>query len=417
MFLPDFKNIEWKDFERLCADLLSAEGFIIESEPSIDHTGTDITAKEEYRSHDPTRSISIRWRVQCKHYAGSGKSLGRNEVEKSLYNFEAIRRPDEGLFLIVDTDYTEPASEVIDKYLQQHPGTRITLWNQRQLATRLERHKHLFTRYGLSYPKADYLSVFSSLEKLGSFRVLIISDQSAMAHNLTSGLRTANFDITFLPFWNYQEPVRVELILSSISTESFHLVICFLGDSFGLPIPHSIIEIIEHSYNEGAAVLFFPFFAWSLNKGSYKSLRNIIPVRLEDPNKLSLDVVIDRVFGNYRRGDFSPLIGFDFFAEDHYIELDPSDGILPFIDGIKTRFGLSHTFEYLKATDGSKIGWEDTTGNPIVVFNNSGKGKVCYLNTCCHACLSTIPVSSPIEASMETAILTKNVIQWLLDKN
>lgn len=72
MCFPDFKNLKnWKDFERLCADLLSAEGFIIESEPSIDIKGSDIIAREEFRSHDPTRSISIRWRVQCKHYANS----------------------------------------------------------------------------------------------------------------------------------------------------------------------------------------------------------------------------------------------------------------------------------------------------------------------------------------------------------
>ena len=120
--------------------------------------------------------------------------------------------------------------------------------------------------------------------------------------------------------------------------------------------------------------------------------------------------------GNYRRGDFSFLLAYDLFAEDHYAELDITDGIRPFIDGIKTKFGLSHSFEYLKAVNGAIVGWKDTTGNPIVVFNESGKGKICYLNTCCHACLSTIPVSSPLEASMEAAILTRNVIQWLLDK-
>ena len=44
-----FKKItNWKDFERLCADILSAEDYEIESEPSVDRDGTDIVAIEEY---------------------------------------------------------------------------------------------------------------------------------------------------------------------------------------------------------------------------------------------------------------------------------------------------------------------------------------------------------------------------------
>ncbi|NIM15791.1 MAG: hypothetical protein GTO45_27635 [Candidatus Aminicenantes bacterium] len=142
-----------------------------------------------------------------------------------------------------------------------------------------------------------------------------------------------------------------------------------------------------------------------------------MPVRLETPNLLSLEMAIKRLTGTYRRGDFGFLLDFDLFAEDHYTEIDPKDGIMPFIECIETKFGLSHTFEYLKATGGSRIAVKDTTGNPMVVFNDSGNGRVCYLNTCCHSCLSTIPVSSPLEANKEAAILTKNIIQWLLDKN
>ena len=59
---------DWKDFERLCADLLSAEGFIVQSEPYVDRTGVDIVAVEEYRSHDPNRVIRVNWQVQCKYF-------------------------------------------------------------------------------------------------------------------------------------------------------------------------------------------------------------------------------------------------------------------------------------------------------------------------------------------------------------
>ena len=102
-----FDKLDWKQFERLCADIFAAEGFVIESEPFVDRTGVDIMALEIYRSHDPNRQIQIMWRVQCKHYAGSGNNLGRKEVEESLYSFSVNKGPKEGLLLIVDTDYTE----------------------------------------------------------------------------------------------------------------------------------------------------------------------------------------------------------------------------------------------------------------------------------------------------------------------
>ena len=416
MEFPRFQDIsDWKDFERLCADLLSAEGFILESEPFVDRTGCDLLAVEEYRSHDPSRVISLRWRIQCKHYSSSGKNLGRKEVEESLYNFEVTRKADEGLFLIVDTDYSEPAKEVVDMYISSHPHGRVTLWNQRQLAARVERHPHLLTRYGLSAPKIDYTSRFAFLKRLTPVRTLMVSDQSPLAHNLTSALRVAGFDITFLPFWNYREPLSMELAKTSVLSDDFRLVICFLGDSFVLPMPEPLIDVVVRCHRRGASFLLFPFLAWSVYRGLYPSLKEILPVELQDPSTISKDLSIDRVAGSYRRGDFGWLLEFDSFAEDQYIELDPSGGILPFTNGIESRFGLSHSFEYLCASPRAQIAWKDTTGNPMVVTSDCGTGKVCYLNTCCHSCMSTVAISSPMEASAEAGILLKNIMQWLLE--
>src|SRR5258708_6938668 len=119
---------EWKDFERLCADLLEAEGFVVTNEPSVDTSGTDFEAIEEYRSHDPTRSVSIRWRVQCKHYAQSGRNLDRTEMEGILVSFEATRMQEDGLLVMISTDYTEPARRVWDAYVEKHPSIRIQVW-------------------------------------------------------------------------------------------------------------------------------------------------------------------------------------------------------------------------------------------------------------------------------------------------
>src|SRR6185295_8009019 len=190
---------EWKKFERLCADLLAAEGFILESEPSIDRTGVDLRVTEEYRAHEPGRVIQVHWRVQCKHLAISGKNLGRKEVEEALVSFEATRGASDGLFLIVSTDYTEAAKETIDAFLRVHPSSRVTLWNQRQLESRLERHPHLIQRYGLSLPPVDYIGLLADLKEFGAVETLVISDQSVFVHNLASGMRHAGFDVTFLP--------------------------------------------------------------------------------------------------------------------------------------------------------------------------------------------------------------------------
>jgi hypothetical protein len=406
----------WKDFERLCIDLLSAEGFLVpsEAEPYVDTKGEDFAAIEEYRSHDPSRTIRVRWRVQCKHYAGSGRRLGREEVESALVSYECIRRPDEGLFLIVDTDYTEPAKEVVEAHARAHPDARVTLWNQRQLMTKLERHSHLLLRYGLSFPKFDYVSVFSTLEKVAPVRTLIISDQSAMAHNLATALRAVGFDITFLPFWNYGEPTRLQLAQETVLERPFRFVICLLGDSFGLPLPVALQETIERSYQSGASILLFPFLAWSMNRGLYHSFQKIVPVRLQDPTLNPYEVPLERVIGDYRRGDFRWMLSFDSFAEDKYVELDPRDGVAPFTNGITARFGLSHSFEYLTAVTGAQVVWADTTGNPVAVVKEFRPGRICYLNLCSHSCMTTVALSSPLEASVQASILFRNIIEWLL---
>src|SRR5438105_1094515 len=48
---------DWKIFECLRADLLQEGGFTIESEPFVDRTGTDVTAIEDYKAYDPSRTV------------------------------------------------------------------------------------------------------------------------------------------------------------------------------------------------------------------------------------------------------------------------------------------------------------------------------------------------------------------------
>ena len=42
--------------------------------------------------------------------------------------------------------------------------------------------------------------------------------------------------------------------------------------------------------------------------------------------------------------------------------------------------------------------------------------KVAYLNSCCHSCLSAVPVPSPLHASRDFAMLMTNAVEWLVDR-
>jgi hypothetical protein len=403
----------WKDFERLCADLLEAEGHKVEAEPFVDRKGTDLTTTQEYQSHNGD-SIRLTWHVQCKHYALSGKSLGRKEVEEILNQYQARRKAGDGLLVLVDTDYSEEARNVTDTFLANHPDARIEIWSRRQLRARIERHPHILARYRLNIQNSEYISVFTNLKPQEEMSALVISDQSALSHHLTSILRSLSFDVTFLPFWNYQHPSRFTLMLTGLKAK-FDLVVVFLGDSFGLAMPSPLVNVIRAQHDAGASLLFFPFVAWSMRRGAYSALGPLVPVRLVDPSSGEA-LSLQRIAGEFRRGDFRWLLAFDSFAEDHYVELDPGEAIAPFGHGIATRFGVSHSFEYLSLTEHGRCAWADTSGNPVVIIQDHGPGRVCYLNTCCHSCMTVVPVSSPLEASRPFAFLLRNVLTWLIGK-
>ena len=401
----------WKDFERLCADLLEAEGHRIEAEPFVDRCGTDLTTAQEYQSHNGD-SIRLTWHVQCKHYASSGKPLGRKEAEEILYQYQARRNAGDGLLIVVDTDYSEEAKKVIDTFLAHHPDARIEIWNQRRLRARVERHPHILARYRLDVHEREYLSIFTDLRRQQEVSALVVSDQSVFAHHLTSLLRSLAFDVTFLPFWNYQHPTRFLLMLGGLRRQ-FDLVVVFLGDSFGFAMPDLLVDTIRRQHDGGASVLFFPFVAWSMRRGAYSAFEPVVPVRLVDPSA-GESLSPRQVAGEFRRGDFRWLLAFDAFAEDQYVELDPREGTAPFVHGITSRFGVSHSFEYLSLTEHGCCAWADTAGNPFVVVQDGGTGRVCYLNTCCHSCMTVVPVTSPLEASRPFALLLRNILAWLL---
>jgi hypothetical protein len=406
------KLTDWKQFERLSADLLAAEGLSIDSEPSVDRSGTDFKATEEFRSHGG-RVIRVRWRVQCKHYAKSGNSLKRDEAVKILHLFDLTAAPDEGLFVIVSTDYSEEAERAFNDYVVQHPTRRTMIWNQRQLIAKLERHPEILKRYGLRNVDSDFLSILASLKRRNPFNVLLISDQSALAHDIAKGLRQLGAKLIFVPFWTYQDSTRLQLLRRTLRDDHVDLVVCFLGDSFGLPLPGILIETILNCHQRGSAILLFPFLAWSLKRDINAGLRDIVPVELLDPLEAK-EYGDTSVLDGYRKGDFRWLLAFDSFAEDQYVELTSEGNDKEFATGVSDKFGISHSFEYLRPLRGARVRFKDTVGNPFIVTREGVYGKICYLNTCCHSCLSSVPVLSPLSSSSDFSVLFRNVLSWLI---
>jgi hypothetical protein len=401
----------WKTFERLCADLLSAEQFDVRSEPYVDRKGDDIIAVEEYRSHTQTRTFQVRWRVQCKYYSVSGTRFGRKEAEELVYHFDAVRKPGDALMLIVSTDYTEDAKTVIDGYAEIR-NVMAAVWNFRYLRTLLAKHPHIASLYRISTYRPDYLRTFEPLAKFNDASVLIISDQSVLAHNLAFALRTLGFDVTFLPFWNYVDPARTEVVRDWITGREYRLIACFLGDSFGIPLPPLLQRAILENHARGARLLLFPFLAWCIQRELNEGLSSITPAGIEI-GPLWDEMTLERVIGALEAGELGRLARLDDFAEHQYTEFDPADGELPFTEGITHKFGLSHSFEYLSVSPGARSAWNDTSGNPMVVIRDEGT-KVCYLNTCSHSCFAPIAIPSPVEVSHEAGLLVRNILLWLL---
>jgi hypothetical protein len=151
-----------------------------------------------------------------------------------------------------------------------------------------------------------------------------------------------------------------------------------------------------------------------MKQGLYPEFSELSPVELMDPTSAKEQIAAARLLGKHRKGDFRWLLAFDSFAEDQYMELSATGGVGDFSCGLSAKFGIAHSFEFLRPVNGAKVMFTDTAGNPLIVTKEYSNKRVCYVNTCCHSCLSPVPISSPLSASVDFAVLFRNVLAWLL---
>jgi len=408
-----FHELDDYAFRHLVLDLLRAEGMAV-TEPV--RPADDILVSESVYSHR-NATLNLRWRLYLAHQRMAQARLKPIQVERLLKEFDERRRTGEGLLLASDSEPDEEAWRLFTHYARRNPETRLAIWNGRQLSARLERQAHLQYRYSLRLSQHDVNRSLAPLIRFVPLRVLLISDQSAIAQDLHQALRSAGFEVVIVPFWVYSYAPHLGTLYQSLDAGPFDLVVCMLGDSFRRRLPPPLVDAIRDCYTRGGSVLFFPFMAMSLDHGRYQRLGDLIPVRQLQMNLFAPEMALERLAGPHRMGDYRWLIGFDTMAENAYNEFAPEDALSPFAQGISETFGLLHSYERLTLAPGATLAWADTAGNPFVALQKSvlGRGKSCYINTSCHRCLSPQNISSPLRASAPLGIVLLHALEWLLD--
>lgn len=143
----DFAGLSgWEEFQDLCADLLVVEGFYnVRPGGSGTDRGIDINAEEDIGGSSDYRE-KVRWLVQCKHYAGSGKSVGEKEIAEIQDYLEQHNA--DGLFILTDTHLTATAVQKIETFdrTKRH-SYRARFWDHRDLTQRLLRHPTIAEEY------------------------------------------------------------------------------------------------------------------------------------------------------------------------------------------------------------------------------------------------------------------------------
>jgi hypothetical protein len=418
----DLRRIShWKTFEHLCADLLQSRGFRIQSEPSVDTTGTDIIATCDYFAHDKNmKPVQICWHIQCKHYAASGKNLGRDDLANILVNFQAARTKGDALLIITSSDYTEPATKLVEAFNRKEPAPGVEIWNGRQLAAYLAQDPELARRYDLVTPAPVSPPLTLKISRASEGSVLTVSDQSALAHDLCSLLQSAGLTVVFLPFWIYDNPDSLTRFLESHSQTRFALAALFLGDTFGTPFPPRLEELLLRNCVAGGSLLLFPFVAWSVALGALRRLAGYVPVRLTANPMLSTSSARNRALAALFKDRFMELPPEFGFEEDAYREYDLENLRNGTEMPVPGRFGISHTFELLDPRLNAELSLNDTQGNPVLVRTTVDGARVAYLNSCCHSCLEpgiSRAVQSPLTHSQEFRSLIISALEWLLEPN
>lgn len=120
------------DLERLTREIFVREGFEVHWTGKGPDGGRDLIVVE--RADGPLGSFERTWLVQCKHFAQSGKSVGKDEANSIIVDCARVKA--DGYLLVCTTALTSGLITAF-KELMENQGLKIHYWDEIRLEERL----------------------------------------------------------------------------------------------------------------------------------------------------------------------------------------------------------------------------------------------------------------------------------------
>jgi hypothetical protein len=124
-------------FERFAEDLLRALGWtvIVGAGKGADGAGT--SSPPSGRQARPAARAEVRFPVQCKHYAGSGRSVGGSELSECF--LMPAKHGCQGWLLVTSSQLSANATLQMEAARKAVPGTDFDAWDADALRAHLRR--------------------------------------------------------------------------------------------------------------------------------------------------------------------------------------------------------------------------------------------------------------------------------------
>jgi len=381
----DFDQLSPQIFVELCADVLkSISGFKnISLGGKGQDLGCDIYAEEDLVTHSGY-SETIRWLVQCKHYAKSNRSVSHSEIGDLIGYLDT--HDADGLFIITDTDLSGTAAKKLREFnsSKRHPY-RARYWNRYELESRLQSvARHLLSKYFNRIPSG--LRLWPGRGLIEGIEVLAFPDMSIMSYQVIRRLYEYGLKVTV--FSDHASDLVRLLSLPQVSEKEYDLAILFRSELFNFPIGPEVQVLIRNHVRRKRGLILSPWAAWTVNAGKNSWLADIVPVNV---TKMDSE-------------------HFEHHEEDVHLKWLPLMEH-PVLTDIEP-FSFRTTREFLAAKEGACVIAEDSDLNPAIVVSESTGARVVYINSCSHNCLRMGIMPSPFENNDHLERLFWNSILW-----
>ena len=406
MPLYDLSVLSWSDFEKLCGDLLEADGFEVEPLP-VGAPGADFIAIRIYRDHQG-HELRQPWLVQCKNYAGSKRSVRAGDIQ-GIGDF-ARANDCKGVIVVTSTSISRPAEDIL-KGSGEHE-----VWDARRLQVMLERHPDVAKRYGLATQATQSWPLGDAPANL---KALVVSDGTPLSYSVSHALRSAGMLVTHIPPWHEAGQRTREVMLARSLRDEFDIALFFRGANFSQPLPPRLIATIIEHVSEKRPLILTPFAAWRARVGLDLELQPLLPVALSPARdaqaivEASTAAYKDRLFPDYWDIEARVASVCDGFVENSYNEWHTTkEGTTALATDVA--FGFYNSYELLTPKDSTEVWLRSTTGLPAVVVWDSLAPPVAYVNCCFHTCFSGTWMDDPWDAAPDFRDLFLRLIAVLL---